>query len=261
LSRVLASPITRDISGIKTEIFIAGEGRNVLFLHPGDGIEASGPFLDLLARNHRVIAPSHPGFGGTELPDWMDSVDDLAYFHLDLMDALDLDDVILVGVSFGGWVAAEIAVKASPRVSGLVLVGATGAKFSGPETREITDIFEVPPYELGRLFFNDDGRWDLGYGGLSEDQLLRLARNRQSLGRFAWSPTLFSHKLRHRLHRISVPAVLAWGEKDKVVSQDYGRRFAEAIPGSNFVVFENAGHYAHLEQPERVAAAIERLAA
>src|ERR1700680_2591927 len=107
---------TKVINGIRIELIERGRGRPLLFLHPAIGLDPAAPVLDLLARQAHVIAPSHPGFGGSDLGAGMSSVDDLAYFYLDLMDALDLRDTIVVGVSFGGWIAAEIAVKSTQRI-------------------------------------------------------------------------------------------------------------------------------------------------
>src|SRR2546430_972736 len=90
------------VSGVSVDVIDRGRGRPLLFLHPGIGIERNAPVLDALAQSARVIAPSHPGFGRSELPKWMTTVDDLAYFYLDFLDALDLRDVALVGVSLGG---------------------------------------------------------------------------------------------------------------------------------------------------------------
>lgn len=249
----------RKVSGIDLELQMRGQGRTVLFLHPGDGIESSEPFLQQLSQSYRVFAPSHPGFGVSSLPASVTTVDDLAYFYLDLLDDFDLRDVIVVGVSFGGWIAAEMAVKSTERIAALALIGSVGAKFGDAYKREITDVFEIPPYELGKFFFHSQQRWDLGYAGMSEDQLLRLARNRESFGLFGWSPTLHSRKLNKRLHRIRVPTLLAWGESDAIVKPDYGREFSRAIPNSTFTLIPQAGHYAHIDQTSTVVAAIDRL--
>ena len=106
-------------------------------LHPGDGFDAQAPYVAALASRYRVIAPSCPGFGRSELPKYMRSVDDLSYFYLDLIDALKLHQMIVVGISFGGWLAAEIAVKNTARIAALCLVDTLGAKFSDPMTRDI----------------------------------------------------------------------------------------------------------------------------
>src|SRR6476660_6360799 len=116
------------VNGIPIEYVERGRGRPLLFLHPGIGLDPDTPFLDRLAERARVIAPLHPGFGGSAIPKNFDTVDDLAYFYLDLMDQLDLRDAALVGVSLGGWIAAEIAVKSTARISRLVLANAVGIK-------------------------------------------------------------------------------------------------------------------------------------
>src|ERR1700681_2794974 len=105
------------VDGIRIELIERGSGRPLLFLHPGIGIAPSAPVLDRLAERARVIAPSHPGFGASEQPAGFNTIDDLAYFYLDLLDELDLTGATVVGVSLGGWIAAEMAVKSAQRIS------------------------------------------------------------------------------------------------------------------------------------------------
>src|SRR6202451_733741 len=116
------------VNGTRTDMIERGSGRPLLFLHPENGIEPALASIEALAKGARVIAPTHPGFGRSELPKGMRSVDDLSYFYLDLLDQLDLRDVTLVGVSFGAWLAAEIAVKSTTRLSRLVMANAVGIK-------------------------------------------------------------------------------------------------------------------------------------
>src|ERR1700741_5272395 len=99
------------VNGLRIEAIERGEGRPLLFLHPGIGIDAKAPGLDALAAEGRLIAPAHPGCGTSELAPSMTTVEDLSYFYLDLMDELDLHDAIVVGVGFGAWIAAATAVK------------------------------------------------------------------------------------------------------------------------------------------------------
>ena len=127
----------RVVDGVETELLEGGSGAPLLYLHAGDGLEAAEPLVERLAANFRVYAPSHPGFGGSALPTRISSVDDLAYFYLDLMDDLDFDCGVVMGVSFGGWIAAEIAVRNISRLSHLVLGAPVGAKFGDRENRGI----------------------------------------------------------------------------------------------------------------------------
>jgi pimeloyl-ACP methyl ester carboxylesterase len=244
------------VSGLELELWTGGRGQTLLFLHPGSGFETDAPFLDLLACRYEVLAPSHPGFGATELPPGITTVDDLSYFYLDFLREHNLHDVILVGVSFGAWIAAEIATKCSDRLAALMLFDAVGAKFGDRTTREITDIFSLPLYEVDRLLYHDTALQHRDFSQCSDDTLQRLSRNNESLAVFAWAPTLYSPKLRQRLHRIDVPTHVVWGEHDQVVSTEYGRSFADAIAGATFEIIPDSGHYPHIEQPERFAGAV-----
>ena len=135
------APATEKIAGANIEVLRRGKGRPILFLHPHIGMHGSQRFIELLAREAQVIAPSHPGFGHSELPRGMSTVDDMSYFYLDLIEQLNLRDLVVVGASFGGWIAAEIATKSCERLSRLVLLGAVGAKFGGRDKSDIVDIF------------------------------------------------------------------------------------------------------------------------
>ena len=115
--RRTARPQRLSCTGTTIEAVDKGQGRPILFLHPGIGIDPAAPVLADLAKAGRVIAPSHPGFGRAQLPKGMTTVDDVSYFYLDLLDTLDLHDVLVVGVGLGGWLAAEIATKNSTRLS------------------------------------------------------------------------------------------------------------------------------------------------
>ena len=241
------------VNGIAVEVVERGRGRPLLFLHPGIGIERTAPVLDHLARNARVIAPSHPGFGRSELPRWMTTVDDLAYFYLDVLETLDLTDTIVVGVSLGGWIAAEIAVKSTARIARLVLADAVGIRVSDdPEVSDIADIFAMPEKDFIALAYHDpakgtrDPSWP-------DEKLVAIARNLESTARFAWSPYMHDPKLKGRLHRIDVPTLLLWGLQDRIVTADYGRAYAAEISGAKFALIDQAGHFPHIEHPEEFA--------
>jgi pimeloyl-ACP methyl ester carboxylesterase len=241
------------VDGVRIEMIERGRGRPLLFLHPGIGLSPSEPVLDRLAQNARVIAPLHPGFGASEQPARFTSIDDLAYFYLDLMDALDLAQAIVVGVSLGGWIAAEVAVKSTARISHLVLANAVGIKAADRETREIADIFAMTEDEFnGRAYF-DPAAGKRDYAAMPEAQVRIVARNREATARYAWSPYMHDPKLKQRLHRVRVPTLLLWGTADRILSESYGRAYAEAIPGARFEAIARAGHFPHLEAPDEFA--------
>jgi len=249
------------VEGIGIELIERGRGRPLLFLHPEVGIERTAPVLDDLARGARVLVPSHPGFGRSELPRWMSTVDDLAYFYLDFLEALDLRDVTLVGVSFGGWIAAAIAVKSAERLSRLVLANPIGIKVADRETRDIVDVFALTDAEYNALAWCDPKLAARDYAAMPDADVIVAARNREATARFAWSPYMHDPKLKHRLHRIRIPTLLLWGASDRILGEPYGRAFCAAIPGSRFEPIEHAGHFPHLEQPEEFARRVLEFAA
>ena len=241
------------VNGTRIELIERGSGAPLLFLHPGIGIEPDAPVLDALARGRRVLAPSHPGFGRSDLPKGMSTVDDLSYFYLDLLDQLDLRDMLVVGIGLGAWIAAAIAVKTCERLQRLVLANAIGIKVGDRETRDIVDIWAITTEELDALAWHDPGLAQRDYRNLPEAVALSTARNREATARFCWSPYMHDPKLKGRLHRIRVPTLLLWGTADRVLSEGYGRAYCAAIPGARFETIARAGHYPHIEQPEEFA--------
>jgi len=249
------------VRDVGLELVDRGSGRTIVFLHSGDGLAHCGPLLDELSGDARVIAPSHPGFGRSDLPLSFRSVDDLAYFYLDLFEQMQLRDVVLVGASFGGWIAAEIAIRNSSRVSHLILSDPLGIRVSTEETAvDIQDFFTLHPADLERRCYVDASRWRVDANVLSDEELLVVARNRESLCLFGWSPYMYNPLLKRWLHRIKVPTLVVWGEQDGIVSRDYGRAWADAIPGARFEVIGSAAHHPPMEQPVRFAAAVREFA-
>ena len=251
----------RVIAGVKTELVERGRGRPILFLHPGIGLDPAAAVLDRLAAGARVVAPSHPGFGRSELPRGFTSVDDLAYFYLDLMEALELRDAVVVGVSFGGWIAAEIAVKTTERIARLVLGDALGIKVGDRESRDIADMFAMTEPQFNERAYADPAAGRRDYAAMPEQDVLTVARNRESLARFGWSPYMHDPKLKGRLHRIRVPTLVLWGESDRIAAPDYGRAYAAAISGARFEMVPRAGHFPHIEQPDDFARRVLAFAA
>ena len=241
------------INGIAVECVDKGRGRPLLFLHPGIGLDPNAAVLDRLAEHARVMAPSHPGFGGSEQPRSFTTIDDLAYFYLDLLDQLGLTDTTIVGVSIGAWIAAEIAVKSTARVSHLVLANAVGIKPGERETRDIADIFAVTEAQFNELAYFDPNIAARDYNTMADADVRLVARNREATARYAWSPYMHNPKLKARLHRIRVPTLFLWGTNDRILSETYGRAYCAAIPGARFETIARAGHFPHIEQPEEFA--------
>jgi pimeloyl-ACP methyl ester carboxylesterase len=250
LERTEAANDLTDIAGVRIELVKRGSGRPLLLLHPAIGIKPTDAVIDHLAGSFAVLAPSHPGFGRSELPRAITTVDDLAYFYLDVMDALDLRGVVLAGVSFGGWIAAEIAVKSTARISHLVLADAVGIKVGDREHPDIVDVFTTRQSDIDRFAYHDPGIAALDHATISEHDAQIMFRNREATALFAWSPYMYDPKLAGRLHRIRVPTLLLWGASDRIAPPDYGRAYSKLIPGAQFELIEQAGHYPHIERPD-----------
>jgi len=238
------------VDGTRIDLIERGEGPPLLFLHAENGIEPAAAAIDALAAAAHVIAPTHPGFGRSELAPGMRTVDDLSYFYLDLLDQLDLRDVVVVGVSLGAWIAAEIAVKSTARMSRLVLANAVGIKVGDRETRDIVDIFALTDKEYLELVYADPQTGRRDYKALPDAEVLAAARAREATARYAWNPYFHNPRLKSRLHRIRIPTLLLWGSHDRMLSEAYGRAYCGMIPGARFEPIDRAGHFPHQEQPQ-----------
>jgi pimeloyl-ACP methyl ester carboxylesterase len=241
------------VNGTRIDIIERGAGRPILFLHPENGIEPALPAIDELAKGARVIAPTHPGYGRSELPKGTRTVDDLSYFYLDLLDQLDLHELAVVGVSLGAWLAAEIAVKSSARFSRLIMSNAVGVKVGDRETRDIVDIFALTEKEYLDIAYCDPAAGVRDYKALPDAEVLAAARAREATARLAWNPFFHNPRLKSRLHRIRIPTLFLWGTHDRMLSEAYGRAYCALIPGARFELIERAGHFPHQEQPKMFA--------
>jgi pimeloyl-ACP methyl ester carboxylesterase len=248
-----------DIAGISIETWAAGDGPPLLFLHGIDYFAQHKPFLDRLARRFRVIAPRHPGFGATPRPAWFRTVGDIACLYLDLMDRLALRDVLLVGASFGGWVAMELAVRSCERLSRLALIDTLGAKFGRRDEAEIADIYVLSADEAVRRTFADPARAP-DHAAMSDAAVEEVARDREAAVLYGWKPYMHNPSLVHWLHRIKRPTLIVWGQADRIVAPAYGAHLVQKFERAQFVPIADAGHYPAAEQPEAVARQIEAFA-
>lgn len=238
------------VNGIELEVLRRGSGPPLLVLHGFDTVSPRAPFLDRLGRHAEIIAPSSPGFGHSPRPADFDTIYDLVRLYLALLDELPDDKVTLLGLSFGGWLAAEVAVACGHRLDRLILVDPVGIKLGDRESRDILDVFNTNPAEVRRRSWHDEKNAP-DFDAMSDDELVVHARNWDALCLYAWHPCLYNPQLRQWLGRIRVPTLVLWGGSDRVVLPEYGRAYAGLIPGARFELIEGAGHYPELEQPER----------
>jgi pimeloyl-ACP methyl ester carboxylesterase len=245
-------------AGIEIEVRRGGTGPSLLLLHGGYGWWGWEPIHQRLAERFDVIAPSHPGFGRSPRVDGCDTIDDLAYFYLDLVNHLDTAPANVIGFGLGGWIAAEMAVRCPLALDRLVLVDSVGIKISGRETRDIADPFILNPDQQQAMLWHDPIKHQvpLPAPGLDPTLLEAMLRNQESALYYGWKPYMHNPKLRQRLHRISASTLAVWGEDDRIVAPDYGRAFADAIPGARFVSIPDAGHYPHREQVDPFVSAV-----
>jgi len=244
------------IAGVDLEVTERGQGAPILYLHGGAGVALDLPFVERLAKVRRVIAPSHPGFGRSSLPDWIDSVDDIAHIYLELMDRMDLKRIDLVGFSIGGWIAAEIATKVPERLVRLALIGPVGVKTGSPDKLDIPDVFAMPATKLNILRFHDPRKNPVDLGAMPDEELQIVARNAETLALLTWEPYMHNPKLRHRLHRVDLPALFLRGASDGIVSAEYLDRYAALLPKAKIETIAEAGHLPHVEQLDATAAKV-----
>ena len=231
------------------------EGSAVLMLHGGAGPRTMAGISAAMSEHVYVIAPTHPGFDGTPRPEWADSIADLATAYLDLLDVLDLRNVMVLGNSIGGWIAAEMAVRDNhQRLGAVVLVNAVGIHAFRKEN-EVVDVRTINPADIGKLSFaNQALRPD--FSTFTDEQRAAAAANQKTLAIYGGEHFSFDPKLRGRLRRVSLPALVIWGEQDGIAPPDYGRGYAKAFGNGHFAPIADAGHLPQIEQPAAVIGAV-----
>jgi pimeloyl-ACP methyl ester carboxylesterase len=236
-----------------------GAGDPLLVLPHDTGTLDRLPFYDALARRFTVYLPSHPGYDGSERPNWMRSVRDVAVTYQSLLSTINVANVSLVGLGFGGWIAAEMATMSPEAFRRLVLVGAMGMK---PVTGEILDQALVSYIDYVRAGFEDQGVFDRLFGAEPSTELLeQWDLNREMTFRIAWKPYMYNPTLPYLLGGVQAPALIVWGRGDKIVPLECGEAYARALPRSRLAVVPASGHFVDMEQPEALARLIVEFAA
>lgn len=253
---------TVQVGGETVEYRVAGQGPPLVYLHGGLADTEWLPVLDAWAQRFTVYQPLHPGFGNSTGGERLGSMEDLVFHFLDWLGCVSLEGapLTLVGSSFGGWLAAEVASRYPSAVTSLGLIAAAGLSIDEVPPAEL---FGNDPPRLAELLFADLDhplaammRAVTDVAQLPEEVIVRQFRAMEALARVAWNPYFHNPKLEGRLCRIRAATTVVWGEQDRFFPPVYGRRYAERIAGARLVVVPGAGHLVVLEQPERVAAAI-----
>ncbi|HEV8143878.1 MAG TPA: alpha/beta hydrolase [Methylomirabilota bacterium] len=242
---------TIPIAGAALHVARSGSGTPLLLLHHDIGTLENLPFYDALAQRFTVLIPSHPGYDRSERPAWMRNVRDVAVVHQWLISRLGLSDVSVVGLGFGGWIAAEMATMAPRAFKKLVLVGAMGIK---PEHGDIADQALVSYIDYVRLGFSDQRVYDRLYGAETPTKTLeQWDLNREMTFRIAWKPYMYNASLPHLLGGVATPTLVVWGRKDRVVPLECGERYVKALPQARLEVVDGAGHFVEMEKPDELA--------
>jgi pimeloyl-ACP methyl ester carboxylesterase len=235
----------------KAQVFQAGSGEPLLFLHGAGGLH-QGAYLDDLARKFTVYAPVHPGFGGSEGLEHIDDVIDLALYYHDFMDAIGLESAHVVGHSMGGMLAAELAALCSHRVRKLVLSNAVGL---WRDDAPVLDFFVLSPEQLIPYIIHDPASPALRDAFPlpdSQDALIEAMYQRiqsfSAAGKFMWP--IPDRGLRRRIHRIQSPTLIIWGESDGLVPPSYAEDFRSNIKDSRVVILKECAHMPMFEQRE-----------
>ena len=225
------------------------------------------PTAEQLADNFAVVAPVFPGFGESEGIDRIEDMEDATFHHLDLLDRLGFDSVPVVGLSLGGWMAAELATRYPERVSKMVLVNPVGLYIDGQPVKEI---FGRTPAELAEDMFADQShpmaqmmhmlsefRGDVGQQTeVPMELVLPIWKSMSATAKLGWDPYLHNPKLRKRLHRVSAPTLVIHGAQDTLAPKAISEAYAADIPDARLVDVDGGAHLVTLEKPDEVAALI-----
>ncbi|WP_159350305.1 alpha/beta fold hydrolase [Roseomonas harenae] len=247
---------TVSVKGCRIRLMRGGEGPPLLFLHGAGGAGPWAPFMGSLAKRFDVIVPEHPGFGTADTPDWLDNVHDLAYFYLDFLAAQGLRGVHLVGLSLGGWIAAEMAIRDTSRLASLTLVNAAGIHVPG--VPQVDGFLSTDEQRIRDLFHDQSFAEAAIARSLRPEMEDVMLKDRQTAAKLMWHPRSYDPHLAKWLGRIDVPTLLLWGAQDKVVPEPYGHAFQRLIPGSQLSIISECGHLPNIERADEFVAEITR---
>jgi len=250
---------TVSVAGAELHVRRGGKGSPVLLLHRDIGTLDRLDFYDALAARHEVLIPDHPGFGNSPRPDWLMNVRDIAAVYRAMLDTLGRSNATLVGLGFGGWIAAEMATFAPVDTPALVLAGAMGIK---PPSGDIMDQALVSYIEYVQAGFHDLANYTKAFGERpSSEQLVMWDICREMSFRVAWKPYMYNDTLPNLLTGVRTRPLVIWGDDDKVVPRSAGEVYARQLAGARQETIANAGHLIELEQQAALANTINNFLA
>ena len=243
---------TVSVAGTSVRVMEAGSGTPTLILHHDIGTLDKLPFYEAMAAQCHVIVPTHPGWGlGIERPEWMRSVRDMAAMYRMYLVGRGITKPNLIGLGFGGWIAAEMATMAPADTGKVVLVGAMGVQ---PTEGYILDMAIVGYLDYARAFFHDEAEFTEVYGEPDGDMLEGFYICREMCFRVAWKPYMFSHTLPNLLESMTNETLVVWGDDDKVVPMSSCDRYMASLPNARKEIVASCGHAVDMEKPDELAA-------
>lgn len=251
---------TLDVGGKRIRVLSGGRGPDLLYLHSASADVAWLDLHERLAARFTVHLPAHPGFAESTGLEDVDEMLDLVLHYADLQDACGLRGSAVVGASFGGWIAAELAALYPERVGRLVLVDALGLWI---DEHPVAEIFGTTPPELAQKMFYDQQHPIAALmhsfttlAAVPEEIALPQMKVMEAVAKVGWNPYLHDPKLAARLRRVQAPTLVVWGRQDGITPLAYGERYRDLVPGARLLVLDRCGHLPPLEQPEELARAI-----
>ncbi len=232
-----------------TRVLVGGQGEPLLYIHGAGGLMWD-PFVEALAERYTVYAPEHPGSGQSTGLEELRDIWDLVLYYNDLLDALELPSARVVGHSFGGMVAAELAANNPERVTQLVLIAPIGL---WRDDTPIPDIAGIPGEKLVELVLADPNSPLAAFlipPVDDPDALFQAAMRMASILHFIWP--IPDKGLDRRIHRVQAPTLLVWGKQDGLVPPVYAEEFKSRLRQADIVLIDDAGHIPQLEQPVEV---------
>jgi len=241
---------TFEVNGVRTVVLTAGHGDPLVFFH-GAGTFTGFDFALPWAEKFKLIVPYHPGFGDSADDPTIDDMQDYVMHYLDLFDRMGLSGLNLVGHSLGGWMAARFACAAARRVRRLVLISPAGLRVKEHPT---VDLMRVPPEQVPAMLVEDFAVIQKMLPTVPDIEFI-VGRYREStsVARLMWErPT--DRKLARWLHRITMPTLIVWGEKDKLIPVEQAEVWAKPMRDARIARVAGVGHLVLDEHPATVGA-------
>jgi pimeloyl-ACP methyl ester carboxylesterase len=263
LSKGGGQPETIDIAGRPTVVMQGGEGVPFVYLHSTLGESFMWlPFYQAWAKRFRVLVPTHPGFGQSGGFDQIDTIEDMAFHYVEMFDALGLEEVVLGGVSLGGWIAAEFAARWPERVKRLWIADAPGLWV---EDQPLPDMFRLLQDRKGmrELLFHDPNSYMarlIIQEETDEQKAMAAYQALTVLARLIWERP-YDPKLERRLHRVQCPTLLLWGDHDHLVPPAYGEAYRKCLPHAELKLIPSCGHLPMFEKEAEFVAAVTKFCA